>query len=359
MPALLGPYALTPYGGYSPGVNPAVSAEFSTAAYRLGHTLLNENVDFFDNDGSESHDPLDFSASADDPSVLLQPGTSVDNILKYLAADNAQEVDNQVEDAFRNLLFDPSNTAGLDLYAIDIQRGRDLGLPDYNTVRAAYGLPRVKNFDQITSDPTLQAELKQLNGNVNNIDLFVGGLAENHLPGSSVGPLFTQIIANQFERLRDGDRLWYQRIFYGADLRMIQQTTLADIIRRNTSITNLQDDVFFFSTGTISGRVFLDANQRRIPGHSKHGLLGVAVQLLDESGKLLAQTVTAGDGSYHFDNLKQGSTYRVRVPLLSSLGRPKTTASQTLQLADNSGAGQFNVDFGLAWRWRPWWLPLD
>ena len=196
LPALLGANALTAYKGYNPKVNPGVAAEFSEAAYRVGHSLLNENVDFFNNDGSESHVPLDFSASADDPAQLLQQGTSVDNILKYLAADNAQEVDNQVEDAFRNFLFDPTNHAGLDLYAIDIQRGRDVGLPDYNTVRAAYGLPKVTSFNQITNNPAVQAELRQLYGtvtdahgsvhdNVNNVDLFVGGLAENHVPGGS------------------------------------------------------------------------------------------------------------------------------------------------------------------------------
>src|SRR5262249_42668170 len=162
----------------------------------------------------------------------------------------------QVEDAFRNFLFDPTNHAGTDLYAIDIQRGRDVGLPDYNTVRAAYGLPKVTSFAQITSDPTVQAQLKKLYGNVNNIDLFARGLAEDDARGASGGPAFQRIIAYQFLRVRAGDRLWYQRTFSGADLRMIQNTTLADVISRNTSITNLQSDVFFFKTGTIAGHVF-------------------------------------------------------------------------------------------------------
>ena len=51
---------------------------------------------------------------------------------------------------------------------------------------------------------------------MNNVELFVGGLAEDHAPGSSMGPTFQAIIANQFERIRDGDRLWYQNIFSGA-----------------------------------------------------------------------------------------------------------------------------------------------
>jgi peroxidase len=360
LPALLGANAMTPYRGYNPNVNPTVAAEFSEGAFRVGHSLLNGNVDFFNNDGSESHDPLDFSASADDPSQLLQDGTSVDNILKYLVADNSQEVDNQVEDAFRNFLFDPTNAAngGLDLYAIDIQRGRDLGLPEYNTERAAYGLPKVTSFNQITSDPTVQAELRQLYGtitdaqgkvhdNVNNVDMFVGGLAENHVKGGSLGPLFTRIIADQFQRTRAGDRLWYQRIFSGADLQRIQNTTLDDIIARNTSITNLQHDAFFFTTGTISGHVFADANGNVSQDAGEHGLAGIYVMLFDDSGQLLARTRTAADGTYHFDNLNQGSNYKV-VVIPSDNMTGTSPLMQEVDLVDNSGAGEFDVDFGLA-----------
>jgi peroxidase len=72
LPALLGNNVLTSYRGYNPNVNPTITAEFSEGAFRVGHPLLNENVDFFNNDGSESHTPLDFSASADDPSRRCQ-----------------------------------------------------------------------------------------------------------------------------------------------------------------------------------------------------------------------------------------------------------------------------------------------
>ena len=72
-----------------------------------------------------------------------------------------------------------------------------------------------------------------------------GGLAEDHLHGSSMGETFSTIIADQFERLRDGDRFWYQNVFHGEQLAELENTTLADVIERNTGIQNLQPDVFF------------------------------------------------------------------------------------------------------------------
>ena len=141
----------------------------------------------------------------------------IEPILKYLVSDPSREIDNVIVNSVRNFLFGPPGAGGFDLASLNIQRGRDHGLADYNDVRAAYGLPRVTSFGQITSDAELQDRLRQLYGNVNNIDLWVGALAEDHVPGSSVGPLIRRIIADQFERVRDGDRFWYQRQFSGID----------------------------------------------------------------------------------------------------------------------------------------------
>jgi peroxidase len=346
LPALLGPDAMTPYQGYDANVNPSISVEFSTAAYRFGHSMLDNDVSFMNNDGSESSAGLLFELATDNPSLLTDPSTGVDTILKYLSSDNTQEIDLKVVDQFRNLLFGAAGQGGQDLYAIDIQRGRDLGLPDYNTARVAFGLPAVNDFSQITSDPTVEAELKQLYGSVNNVDLFIGGLAEDHLPGDSLGPLFTRIIADQFERTRDGDRLWYQRTFSGGDLADVQNTTLADIVRRNTGVTNLQDNLFFFTPYSIAGQVYVDPNRDGTDQQVEPGLAGVVVDLLDSAGNSVAQTVTAADGTYSFGNLDQGAAYQVKVVSPSATGQFTTPGSLDVTLADGSGAGEFGVDFG-------------
>src|SRR5262249_11448225 len=130
-------------------------------------------------------------------------------LLKGGATQRAQEIDTQFVDDVRNFLFGPPGAGGMDLAALNIERGRDHGLADYGQLRPAYGLPAPQNFNQIPTTPEMRAALQSLYGQIQNIDAYVGGLAENHVPGSSLGPLFTNIIANQFTRLRDGDRLFY------------------------------------------------------------------------------------------------------------------------------------------------------
>ncbi len=308
LPALLGTNAITPYRGYNPNVNPGITNEFSTAAFRVGHTMIGDDVEFLDDQGNEIRDALPLSQAFFNPNVVRQTG--IDPILKYLASDRSEEIDTQVVDSLRNFLFGPPGAGGLDLPALNVQRGRDHGLADYNTVRAAYGLPRVQSFAQITSDVALQQSLQKLYGNVNNIDLWVGGVAETHLPGSSVGPTFSRIIADQFQRLRDGDRYWYQNVFRGPELNDIQHTQLSDVIRRNTDLQNIQANVFVFQA-SISGRVFGDGNRDGAPNPREIGLSGRTVQLLDVDNNVVATTLTDRNGEYRFDHLSLG-TYQVR-----------------------------------------------
>ena len=113
-------------------------------------------------------------------------------------------------------------------------------------MRVAYGLPAVTRFDQITSNTGVQDKLRLLYQNVDNIDLWVGMLAEDHVGGGSTGRLVRAGLIDQFTRLRDGDAFWYQRQFSGQTLQTLESTTLAKIIARNSDTTNLQQNVFFF-----------------------------------------------------------------------------------------------------------------
>lgn len=256
LPALLGRQAITNYTGYRANVNPSITNEFATAAFRFGHSVLDGEIGRLNNDGTSiAAGPLTlresfFNTSVFDPTAANHEG-DIDPFLKAAASGTAQEVDLKVIDDVRNFLFGAPGQGGFDLAALNIQRGRDNGLADYNTTRAAYGLPRVTSFAQITPDVTVQNQLRDLYGSVDNIDLWVGGLAERHARGASVGPLFQRIITDQFNRLRAGDHNWYEGIFTGPQLRNLQRTHLSDIIRRNTSLTTVQPNVFR-STGTTA-----------------------------------------------------------------------------------------------------------
>lgn len=185
LPALLG-RGLSPYTGYNPGANAGIANEFATAGYRFGHSLLVDDIQFLGNDGTPVSPDVALKDAFNNPALVAAHG--IDPLLKYLASDPTNEVDTKVVDSVRNFLFGAPRTGGFDLASLNIQRGRDHGLADYNTTRAAYGLPRVTSFAQITSDPAMQAKLQQLYGTVNTIDLWVGVLAEDHTPGGSVGP---------------------------------------------------------------------------------------------------------------------------------------------------------------------------
>ncbi|MFT7631392.1 MAG: peroxidase [Mariniblastus sp.] len=262
LPALLGEDAVSDYAGYDAAVNPGISNVFSGAAYRFGHSMLSTELLRLNADGTE----------ADEGNISLQSAffasseiseNGIDSLLMGAASQVANEVDNQVVDDIRNFLFGAPGSGGFDLASLNIQRGRDHGLADYNQTREDYGLNRVTDFDQITSDSDLAQALEDLYGSVDNIDVWVGGLAEDHVAGSSMGELFSTVIVDQFERIRDGDRLWYEEVFSGRQLDAINRTSLTDIIERNTELDDLQANVFFESGSDLQPE---DFNDRRRQG---------------------------------------------------------------------------------------------
>ncbi len=343
LPALLGEDALRAYAGYRPSVSPGIANEFAHAAFRVGHTFLGDDVEFLNDAGEEVREEVPLSEAFFNPGLVIETG--IEPILKYLATDKAREGDTVLVNGVRNLLFGPPGAGGTDLGALDIQRGRDHGLADYNTMRAAYGLKRVHSFAQITPDRVLQQKLRDLYGSVDDIDAFVGGLAERHAPGASVGPLFQRIIADQFQRLRDGDRFWYQRLYSGSELRELEGTTLSGIIRRNTTITNIQDEAFFFKVD-VAGRVFFDRDGDGRKGWHEPGLAGFLVQLIDASGAVIASTRTTGDGGYRFLGVIDGpGEYRLR---LTPRDGWRGSTAETLEVAVTRGQSFKGLDFGVS-----------
>ncbi|MBL6455951.1 peroxidase family protein [Belnapia sp. T6] len=244
LPHLLGSLAPGEYDGYDPSVDPRMAIEFAGAAYRFGHSIVSPRTERLDEFGNPSGEILLRDTFFLSPEAFAEDG-GADGFLRHLAADLSQSLDVRIVDDLRNFLFDPP--VGLDLAAINIQRGRDLGLPTLNGMREALHLDPYTEFGQITDDQGTVDALRQVYSSVDAIDLWTGGLAERTMPGAFIGETFGLIIADQFTRSRDGDPLWYENQgFDAATLEEIQHTSLADIILRNTDTQHLQDDVFVF-----------------------------------------------------------------------------------------------------------------
>ena len=328
---------LPPYRGYDRTVNASLSNEFAVVGYRAhsmihgelepsapAGTYTDEQLDDFEQQGIEvEHEDdevvlvIPLSLAFGNPDLLQAAGLGP--VLKGLGGEPQYKNDEQIDNQLRSVLFQipkpgvpdptvcldgpplPECFAGvLDLGAIDIERGRDHGMPSYNSLRRAYGLAAKPSFAAITgesterfpSDPeidssnpiddpdildfvqlldadgdsialespeaetdavagvrrtTVAARLKAVYGRVGKLDAFVGMVSEPHVAGTEFGELQLAIWRKQFEALRDGDRFFYRN---DPKLRDIERRygityrhTLAGVIELNTDV-DVQPNVF-------------------------------------------------------------------------------------------------------------------
>ncbi|WP_327009399.1 peroxidase [Dactylosporangium sp. NBC_01737] len=325
------------YRGYRPDVDATLSNEFATVGYRAhsmihGEIEMSSDVDRYSTatlqqferggvevtvDGDEVELAVPLNVAYFNPDLV--PAVQLGPLLQGIGSESEYRNDEQIDNQLRSVLFqipvagNPQCLDGptlpecfrgvVDLGAIDVQRGRDHGIPSYNELRRAYGLPARRTFRAITGEATeawprdpeltagkevddpsaldfvglfdadgkrvdpasdaaeasvtrgvrrtaLAARLKAVYGSVDRVDAFVGMVAEPHVRGSEFGELQLAIWARQFQALRDGDRFFYRndagldmiRRVYGVDFRR----NLGDIIALNTDIprAELTADVF-------------------------------------------------------------------------------------------------------------------
>ncbi|ERE68006.1 eosinophil peroxidase, partial [Cricetulus griseus] len=242
---------LGPYRGYCSNVDPRVANVF-TLAFRFGHTMLQPFMFRLDSQYRasqiNSHVPLSsvFFASW---RVVHEGG--IDPILRGLMATPAKlnRQDSMMVDELRDKLFQQVRRIGLDLAALNMQRSRDHGLPGYNAWRRFCGLSQPRNLAQLSrvlKNQALARKFLNLYGTPDNIDIWMGAIAEPLLPGARVGPLLACLFENQFRRARDGDRFWWQKwgVFTKRQRKALRRISLSRIICDNTGITTVSKDIF-------------------------------------------------------------------------------------------------------------------
>ncbi|XP_067224184.1 peroxidasin homolog isoform X4 [Chanodichthys erythropterus] len=240
------------YNGYNPNINAGILNAFATAAFRFGHTLINPILYRLD----ETFQPIQqghilLHKAFFSPFRIVNEG-GIDPLLRGLfgVAGKMRVSTQLLNTELTERLFSMAHAVALDLAAMNIQRGRDHGIPPYNDYRVFCNLTSAQNFDDLKNEiqnPTVREKLQRLYGTPLNIDLFPALMAEELVPGSRLGPTLMCLLATQFKRLRDGDRFWYENpgSFSPAQLTQLKQASLARVLCDNSdNITRIQSDVF-------------------------------------------------------------------------------------------------------------------
>uniref|UniRef100_A0A3P8ZIG0 NAD(P)H oxidase (H2O2-forming) n=1 Tax=Esox lucius TaxID=8010 RepID=A0A3P8ZIG0_ESOLU len=215
LPGLLGNKTMPTYPGYQKFVDPGISPEFHAAAVSIFSTMVPPGV-YMRNKTCHFRNVVNLNGSLSPAMRMcnsfwnrqnsnLKTSQDIDDLIMGMASQIAERSDNIVVEDLRDYMYGPLRFSRSDLVALSVQRGRDFGLPSYNQVRTALGLHAPCILSLCTQ---LLIDLAKLyDGDISKLELFPGGLLESI---NGPGEVFTAMILDQFERIRNGDRFWFE-----------------------------------------------------------------------------------------------------------------------------------------------------
>ncbi|UMM17181.1 hypothetical protein L5515_013861 [Caenorhabditis briggsae] len=222
------------YRGYDSDVDSTVANEFTSAAFRFGHGMIQEFYQRLDTSFRNiSFGALAFQKGTLHSDVLVNEG-GVDPLIRGMFSQNVKRPQRVTTTVTENMF------GSTDLSTINIQRGRDHGHPAYVKYRELCGMGSAFNFEHLSREilnTGTRNKLQEIYGSVDKIDLWVGALLEDPIIRGLVGPTVACIIGPQFKRTRDGDRFYYENpgIFSRRQLVEIRKSSLSRIICDNTN----------------------------------------------------------------------------------------------------------------------------
>ncbi|XP_009074436.1 PREDICTED: dual oxidase 2-like [Acanthisitta chloris] len=260
LPTLLGKH-VPEYKGYQQHLDPSLSPEFVAAVGQFLATMVPPGVykrdtecRFQDVSGPSGSFPAvrlcNSYWSRESPG--LQQADDVDKLLLGMSSQIAEREDNIVVEDLQDYWYGPLKYSRTDYVASWLQRGRDLGLPTYNQARERFGLKPYQNWSHLAPhlEPQVLHNVAALYANnMAGLELLPGGMLE------ADSSLFSAIILDQFVRLRDGDRFWFENtkngLFTEEEIGEIRNTTFRDVLAVVTyaNSTDLQSHVFVWSEG--------------------------------------------------------------------------------------------------------------